>query len=145
MNCPVVGVPEVIPFSSVDPLNAVIVQPLPVRTGLAPLLSAGIAWASLFSTTVNAFAPDFTPKILIESKASTEPAPDSFTFTCIVFGVLNIDEGTLNEPVALLPKLPAVPSITNWYTGLLKFWWLAVSVIVPEGEGFAPSSSYTTL
>ena len=57
--------------------------------------------------------PDFTAKILIVSKASVELSPDSFTFTCIVFGVLNIDEGTLNEPVALLPKLPAVPSIAN--------------------------------
>ena len=114
LNCPVVGVPVVIPFNSVDPLYTSIVQPLPVKTGLFPSLSAGIACASLSSITVYAFVPDFTPKILIESKASVELSPDSFTFTCIVFGVLNIDEGIVNEPVALLVKLPAVPSITNW-------------------------------
>ena len=43
LNCPVVGVPVVIPFNSVDPLKTSIVQPVPVRTAFAPFSSAGMA------------------------------------------------------------------------------------------------------
>ena len=46
------GVPEAIPFNWVPPLNTLIVQPLPVITGLDPSLSDGIPCASLSRITV---------------------------------------------------------------------------------------------
>ena len=142
--------------SNVAPLYTSIFVPEFAKLLTAPLFAAGNECASFVRIAVYAGAPS-TPWLpccsevsVIVSNASSVWFP-SATPTLIVCGVVLIVEGTLKvnvsvvvfEPLALYVPSSLIPSPVNLKNGVLKFWAVAVSVIVPLGVGFAPLESYT--
>ena len=142
--------------SCVAPLYTSIFVPEFAKLLTIPVFDAGKVCASLVSIAVYAGAPSVpwlpccSEVSVIVSNASSVWFP-SATPTLIVCGVVLIVEGTLKlivsvvvfEPFAVNVPSSLIPSPVNLKNGVLKFWAVAVNLIVPLGLGFAPLESYT--